>query len=313
MAAQPSIAPVVGFDYSAEPSKKTWTRQYVALAFGPGHENTIKQLFTRASELVEEHDIRLKAFSGHRNPRVAVKRKRDEIAPVLAGELGRAIQIAGIPSFAIRLCRGVLTYQARPADSTTVREELREVLRKSDHNADLKKLTDQADPSSASIRASVPLKPPQPEVAPLTTPRSPVPPLHSPLTPAPVTFRGSSVPLRLPQPIADLALADFEFNCFPPRIGKQTPSCKIRAEQLFAADFGATLQLEDFRVELLMTRLQIRNVISDLPKQCLMYDTPEGMIMVLDDEDLQNAVRYSRNHGRNSIKISVRTQDDTGQ
>ena len=54
----------------------------------------------------------------------------------------------------------------------------------------------------------------------------------------------------------------------------------------------------------------MRNVISDLAQQYLMYDTPEGMIIVLINEDLQNAVRYSRNHGRNSIKISVRTEGD---
>ena len=160
------------------------------------------------------------------------------------------------------------------------------------------------------MRSSVPLGTPQPEVAPLTIPRSPGPSLSSPITPAPVTFRRSSVPLSLPQPTAEFALADFEFNCFPPRIGKQTPSCKVRAEQLFAADFGATLQLKDFRIELLITRLQMRNVISDLAQQYLMYDTPEGMIIVLDNEDLQNSVRYSRNHGRNSIKISVRTEGD---
>ena len=313
MAAQPSIAPVVGFNYSAEPTKKTWTRRYVALAFGPGHEDTIKQLFTRASELVEGHDIRFNAFSSHLNPRIAVKRKRDEMAQVLAGELGGAVQFAGIPSFALRLCRGVLTYQAHSADSTMVREELREAMKRRDHNADLRKLTDQTDPSSASTTSSVPLKTPQPELAPLTTPRSSGLPLNSPFTPAPVTFRRCSVPLPLPQPTAEFALADFEFNYFPPRIGKQTPSCKIRAEQLFAADFEATLQLKDFRIELLTTRLRIRNVISDLASQCLMYNTPEGIITLLIDEDLQNTVRYSQNHGCNSIKINVRTQDNTDQ
>ena len=128
MAAPPSIAPVFGFDYFADPPKNTWTRRYVALAFGSGHKDTIKQLFTRASELVEEHEIRSNAFSGHPNPKIALKRKRDEIAPVLSGELGGAIQIVGIPSFAVRLCRGVLTYQATHSCSTTVTEELSEVI-----------------------------------------------------------------------------------------------------------------------------------------------------------------------------------------
>ena len=111
--------------------------------------------------------------------------------------------------------------------------------------------------------------------------------MNSPLTPAPVTFRRSSVPLPLPQHTAEFALADIEYNCFPPRIGRKTPACKFRAEQLFAAEFGATLQLKDFRNELLISRLQIRNVISDLAQQGLTYDTPEGMITVLDDGDLQ--------------------------
>ena len=63
----------------------------------------------------------------------------------------------------------------------------------------------------------------------------------------------------------------------------------------------------------LINRLQIRNAISDLAKQYLTYNTPEGMITVLDDEDLQNAVQYRRSHGRNNIKINVRTQSDSGQ
>ena len=128
MAAPPSISPVFGFDYSADPPKKIWTQRYVAPALGSEHKDTIKQLFTRASELVEEHEIRPNAFSGHPNPKIALKRKRDEIAPILSGELGGAIQIAGIPSFAVRLCRGVLTYQASHGCSTTVTEELREVI-----------------------------------------------------------------------------------------------------------------------------------------------------------------------------------------
>ena len=169
MAAPPSIVPVVGFDYSGKPTKNTWTLKYVTSAFGPGHRDTILELFTRASELVEEHDIRLSAFSGHRNSRLALKGRRDEIALVLERELGSAIQIAENDSFAGRLCRSVLTYQASHDVSATVREELREVVKRHDHNANLKQLTDQTDPSSASMRSSLPLEPPQPEVTPLTT------------------------------------------------------------------------------------------------------------------------------------------------
>ena len=128
MAVQPSIPPVAELDYSVEPINSKWTPQYVARAFGPGHEDTIEQLFTQASELVKEHNIRLEAFSGHRNPRNKVRLKRNDIAPVLASEFGGAIQIAGTPSFAVRLCRGVLRYQTNSAGSTKVREKLREIM-----------------------------------------------------------------------------------------------------------------------------------------------------------------------------------------
>ena len=45
---------------------------------------------------------------------------------------------------------------------------------------------------------------------------------------------------------------------------KQTPSCKISAEQHFATDSRATLQVKDLRIELLISGLQIRNLLSDL-------------------------------------------------
>ena len=305
MAAQPSIAPVDGFDYSVEAPSGNWTRKYVGRAFGPGHEETIEQLFNRTLELVKEHGILLNRFGGHPSPKFALASKRDEIAQVLVREFGDAIQIAGSPSFAVRLCRGMLTYQARMRCSNTVREELRRVKKRCDHNADLMKLADQSDGSSASTRSPTPLETPQPEVAPLTTPTFSVParsPPFTPFTPAPMNVRKSSLPL-----------VDFEFNCFPPHIGKKTPSCKIRAEQLFTVESRAELQLEDFRVERLIDHLQARNVISDLDQQDLMYYTPEGMITVLDDEDLQNAVRFSRNRGHNSIRFSVITQDDMSE
>lgn len=62
MAVQPYVAPVVEIDHLAKSTKKTWTRRLVAVAFGPVYEDTINQLFTRALELVEEHDIRLNAI-----------------------------------------------------------------------------------------------------------------------------------------------------------------------------------------------------------------------------------------------------------
>ena len=96
---------VVGFEYSAEPTEKTWTRRFAAVAFAPGYEDTIKQLSTLASELVGEHDVCLNTFSDHGTRRIAVKRKGDGLDLVSVGEFGGAFQIAGIPSFVVHLCR----------------------------------------------------------------------------------------------------------------------------------------------------------------------------------------------------------------
>ena len=63
--------------------------------------------------------------------------------------------------------------------------------------------------------SSVPLKTSPSEVAPLATAAISVLALDSPFMPAPVTFRRSSVPLPLPQPTADFALADFQLQRLP--------------------------------------------------------------------------------------------------
>ena len=45
---------------------------------------------------------------------------------------------------------------------------------------------------------------------------------------------------------------------------------------------------------MLLIFLQIRNVTSDPAQQFFIYDTPEGLITVLDDGDLPNAVHFSK-------------------
>lgn len=49
------------------PIKNSWTRQYMKTVFGQNQDHTIKRLFDRASELVQEQDINPKAFKDRAN------------------------------------------------------------------------------------------------------------------------------------------------------------------------------------------------------------------------------------------------------
>ena len=219
---------------------------------------------------------------------------------MLKSKLGDAIEITRYLSFATRLCKGVLLYQSAPGARAMVRKELKGVMTRRHRNSS------ELSSSSTTPRPSVPESTSQPVPRP-SLPRSSVSFSTSQLVPGPSASLGSSVSLSTPQPVAEFALADFELNCFPPRLSLKTTSCKIRAGQLFVNGSGASLQLSDFRFEPLRNRLQARNVLSDLNHQCLMYDTPAGVIGVIDDDDLRNAVHFAPANGRNSIKITVRT------
>ena len=192
----------------------------------------------------------------------------------MQSEFRNAIEIQGHPTFAGRLCYGVLIYQSGSGATIKVRRKLRETTKRRGHNANLTQLPAATTPSS-------------------TSPKSPALPSAS-------------------QPAAAPSLEDFEFNCFPPRLGINTQSCKLRAEQLFVGVSGASLQLGDFRVGPLRTRLAARNILSDPDHQCLMYQTSDGIFRLIDDDDLRNAVRDARRSSRNYIRISCKTQDDIG-
>jgi len=110
------------------------------------------------------------------------------------------------------------------------------------------------------------------------------------------------------------ALAAFElvWNCFSSRLDIVTSSLKLRAKQLFSNVSRTTLEISDFEYTILRTRLEKRNTLSDSQNQCWYYDTIDGPIGILEDDDLQNAVRYVRDRGQNSLRINVRGQDDIG-
>lgn len=110
-----------------------------------------------------------------------------------------------------------------------------------------------------------------------------------------------------------LTLADFEFNCFPPRIGINTMSCKVRAERLYPSLGKEPFGFDRFRFESLESYLMRHNILSDPSNQCLVYDTADGLIGIMDDDDVQSAVRYALRLGSHSIKLNVHTQDSLGQ
>lgn len=51
-------------DYDSGPQKKSWTRQYVKGALGPGNEEIVKRIFNKPSNLIETHKIVSKVFYG---------------------------------------------------------------------------------------------------------------------------------------------------------------------------------------------------------------------------------------------------------
>ena len=122
MASQTPLTPVTGFDCDAKGSSSGWTRSYVKSAFpNDRHEDIVKRLFARATELVQEHNLRASAFKGQNHPKLALEKRRGEIASLLENERGPSIQISGFPSFAGRLCKGVLTYQGGPGSTLDCR------------------------------------------------------------------------------------------------------------------------------------------------------------------------------------------------
>ncbi len=70
---------------------------------------------------------------------------------------------------------------------------------------------------------------------------------------------------------------------------------------MFSNVFKAALEISDFEYTVLRTRLEKRNTLSDPQYQCLYYDTIDGPIGILENDDLQNAVRYVRDRGQNSL------------
>lgn len=115
------------------------------------------------------------------------------------------------------------------------------------------------------------------------------------------------------QAAKQLALADFDFNCFPPRLSLKTMSCKVRAEQLYPSLAREPFSFDQLCFDPLEAHQLKRNILSDPRNQCLMYSTADGPIGIMDDDDVQNAVRYAPRLGHKSVSLNVNTQDDLGQ
>lgn len=281
MASERPITPVTGFNYNDKLPKNGWTRAYVRRAFpaGQNHDDTLKWLFSRATELTKAHNLYFAAFKDQTNARLALSRKRDEIATMLQSEMRSRIEFAGHREFAHNLCKGVLIYQGGPGKTAQVSEELIQVALR-DYVTDLIKLSEGPRTSSSSQRASAPSMTPQPDSV-----------SHP---------QGSRSVSIIPEP----SLQTFEFNCFPLRAGPQTPPLKLTAIRIFGQE-NTELGIHHFRMQPLLAKLQARNAISDLRNQCLQYDTDEGTFGLAEDEDLQIAVQYSIRHGQNYLRIST--------
>ena len=127
--------PVPSFHYDSEPLKGSWSQKYSKSAFPSGSDVTVKRLYKRASELVSTHKIILKAFAAHATPRIDLDRKRDEVAAILQAEFEDDIAINGHDAFALRLCKGVLTYQGGSGATTEIKREMSESVSSSDGDA----------------------------------------------------------------------------------------------------------------------------------------------------------------------------------
>ena len=104
------IPPVPGFNYVTDPSKAAWTRKYVRSALGNGDPTVVDDLFEAVTQLVHTRNLTNYHYKGMLNPATRIASDRAAAAVVLVNQFRHRIDVQGYPTFADRLCKGVITY-----------------------------------------------------------------------------------------------------------------------------------------------------------------------------------------------------------
>ena len=107
-----ALPPVTGFDYNGNP--KNWTKNIVTNALGSVHDDTIRDLYQRATALCKSESLTAEGsqFKGEKKSRANLEEARLVASKMLLNESGSSSQIDGYPNWAAMMCLGVIKYQA---------------------------------------------------------------------------------------------------------------------------------------------------------------------------------------------------------